>query len=108
MRLLSDSCGGQNRNRPLNFDKICHGLLVRGHSENESDSIHARIEDASKHVKVYTTSQRATIIGRAKRNKPYYVVKEMVQEEFGDFKYMSKQISDMVKAVDRQSVRLSL
>ncbi|KAK3775652.1 hypothetical protein RRG08_049833 [Elysia crispata] len=82
VRLLSDSCGGQNRNRPLNFDKICHGLLVRGHSENESDSIHARIEDASKHVKVYTTSQRATIIGRAKRNKPYYVVKEMVQEEF--------------------------
>ena len=29
----------------------------------------------------------------------------MVQEEFVDFKYMSKQIPNMVKAVDRQNVR---
>ena len=29
----------------------------------------------------------------------------MVQEEFGDFKYMSKQTPNLVKAVDRQSIR---
>ena len=54
-KLLSDSAGGQNRNRPFmamlwwaaqhfDFEEIHHGFFVRGHSENESDSIHARIE----------------------------------------------------------------
>lgn len=114
--LLSDSCGGQNRNRPFmamlwwaaqkfDFQEIRHGFFVRGHSENESDSIHARIEAASKHVNVYTTPQWATIIQGAKRNKPYYTVTEMVQEDFLDFKQMSKQIINMNKTTDRETVK---
>ncbi|KAK3802181.1 hypothetical protein RRG08_004471 [Elysia crispata] len=59
----------------FDFEEINHVFFVRGHSENESESIHARIEASSKHVNVYTTSQWATVIQGAKRNAPYYKVK---------------------------------
>ena len=80
-------------------------FFIRGHSENESDSIQARIEAASKHVKVYTTSQWAAILGGAKRNKPFYVVKEMTQEDFSDLKYIRNQLPNMTKTVDRESLK---
>ncbi|KAK3779715.1 hypothetical protein RRG08_013670 [Elysia crispata] len=79
VKLLSDSAGGQNRNWPFmamlwwaaqhfDFKEINHVFFVRGHSENERDSTHARTEASSKHVNVYTTSQWATVIQGAKRN----------------------------------------
>ncbi|GFR90754.1 DNA repair protein rhp54 [Elysia marginata] len=118
VRLLSDSCGGQNRNRQFmamlwlaahhfDFEEICHGFFVRGHSQNESDSIHSRIEDASKHINIDTTSQWATVIGGAKKIKPCYIIKEMVQEEFLNFKRMRNQIPNMNKTVDRQKVKFT-
>ena len=115
VKLLSDSCGGQNRNRPFlamlwwaaqtfDFEEIHHTFFVRGHSENESDSIHSRIERASKHIEVFTTNQWATVIQGAKKNKPFYVVNEMVSQDFLAFKKMTKDIPNMNKSTDRENI----
>lgn len=116
VKLLSDSAGGQNRNRPFmamlwwaaqhfDFEEILHVFFVRGHSENVSDSIHARIEAASKHVDVYTTPQWATVIQGAKRNAPHYKVTGMVMEDFWDFKSMTKEFINMNKTTDRENAK---
>ena len=92
----------------FDFQEIRHGFFVRGHSENESDSIHSRIEATSKHVNVYTTPQWATIIQSAKKSKPHYLVTEMIQEDFLDFKGMSKQFTNMNKTTERDNINFLL
>ena len=96
VHLLSDSCGGQNRNRPMVLAnwwaaqtlglEISHTFFVRGHSENEADTIHSLIEKNSRHMRVFTTAQWAFIISTAKVDKPHFEVTEMVTENFRDFK----------------------
>ena len=116
VELLSDSCGGQNRNRffigllwwaahRFGFDEIHHTFFVRGHSEQETDSIHGRIERASKYVDVYETTQWATIIRGAKRKQPFYTVTEMVTEDFYNFKNLCNTFINMNKTTEREVVK---
>ena len=74
-------------------------------SQNESFSIHARVEASSNHVNVYTTSQWATDIQGAKRNAPYYKVTEMVKEDFWNFKNMAKDLISMNKTTGRENAK---
>lgn len=115
VKLLSDSAGGQNRNRPfmamlwwacqiLQFEEISHTFFVRGHSENECDSIHSCIERHSKHIDVYTTDQWATVIQGAKKTNPRYQVSQMAQEDFLDFKNFSRSFINMNKDTEKESV----
>lgn len=114
--LFSDSCGGQNRNRFFlsmmwyviqnsMLLEIEHVFFVRGHSENESDSIHARIEKASKPISVYTTPQWATVIRGAKRTQPLYQVKEMSQDDFFDFKLVEKKLMNTNLDTERHKIQ---
>ena len=116
VELLSDSCGGQNRNRffmgmiwwaaqQINNQEIHHIFFVRGHSEQETDSIHGRIERASKYVEVYETTQWATVIRGAKRKPPMYVVTEMVSEDFLNFKNLCNTFINMSKTTSREVVK---
>lgn len=94
-------CAVQN----TSIDEIEHVFFVRGHSENESDGIHARIEKASRHLDIYSTSQWATVIQGAKVRPPFYKVKEMSQDDFSDFKLVSKRFANTNMDTERERVR---
>lgn len=92
----SDNCGGQNRNRYI-FSMweyaasiykvtITHRFFEKGHTQNEGDSMHATIECAKKGKIIYVPSQWITLVRCAKLNKNLYVVYEMSNEDFLNFK----------------------
>ncbi|WAQ94258.1 hypothetical protein MAR_006729 [Mya arenaria] len=64
--VYSDNCCSQNKNKFY----VTMLYLEKGHTQNENDCIHAAIEKASKHVKIYTTPQWAAVIRMARRDHP--------------------------------------
>lgn len=92
----SDNCGGQNRNRFMfsmweyaSFSlkvKITHRFLERGHTQTEGDSMHACIEKSKKGKMIYAPLQWVTLIRCAKVTGNPYVVEEIANEEFLNFK----------------------
>ena len=104
---ISDNCAGQNRNRFVatmfwycmkrmpTVDKIEHGFLEVGHTQNKNDSVHSVIARAAKRIPVYTPSQRATVAQGARRNKRPYSVKEMTAQDFFDFKAISNRVKNL-------------
>lgn len=82
----SNCCTGQNRNRFVavallhavnrtpNIQIIDHKFLESGHTQMESDSIHAAIETAKKCTEVFVPSQWDTVIRLARKKRPYTVV----------------------------------
>lgn len=116
VKLYSDSCGGQNRNKyfltmiwyslnKFEFQEIEHNFFVKGHSKNENDSVHATIERVSKNVDVYTTPQWAGVMSTAKQSKPKYIVNEMDETKFFDFKYVATHLKNFDLDTDRQKIR---
>jgi hypothetical protein len=100
----SDNCAAQNKNKfyigmlwyclkKFNLKSITHKYLEKGHTQNEGDSIHATIENASKNISVYSTSQWAAIIRSARPVKPYFV-NEMSLADFFDFKSLASKIKN--------------
>ena len=82
---FSDNCMGQNKNKTIvamylnalwKLDiSIFHYYMEKGHTQNESDSVHANIEKASKNVNIYSPQQWFTVVRTAKRsNLPYKVI----------------------------------
>ena len=113
--LYSDNCGGQNRNRffmcmlwyaltAFSFEKVEHKFLERGHTFNENDSMHSTIETALRKRSVYETAQLATIIEGARITKPYEVA-EMTEDDFFDFKELSKQVRNLDTTTDGEKVK---
>ena len=106
--LMSDNCPGQNKNtimatmmwhcmRTLPLERLEHGFLEKGHTQNENDSIHATITCKSKHQTIYTPEQWYQI-ARMSRIKPQpYKVKEMALTDFYDFKSLSTQLQNFEK-----------
>ena len=101
----SDNCSGQNRNRYfiamlwyshkiLKLKTVKHKFLEKGHTQNENDSVHSTIEQASKNISLYTTAQFATIVQMARRKHPYTVT-EMTFDNFFDFKLMETNIKNL-------------
>lgn len=82
---------------------ITHKYLEKGHTQNENGFIHATIESASRHIKVYTTPQWAAIIQMARRDHPYFT-REMSFKDFFDFKLMSQNIKNFEINTDGEKV----
>lgn len=102
----SDNCCGQNKNKyitslylyavqTLNIKTIKHKFLIRGHTQNEADSVHSLIErEVKKNLKsgpIYTPEQYIPLIKNAKKSKPPLMVHEMNYESFYDFKILQEE-----------------
>lgn len=94
-RFLSDNCGGQNRNQFVFFFyalfsakhsvDVTHSFLVKGHTQNEGDSVHSVIERSLKKRTLFTPCQIYESIKNARKRKPYHVI-EVGVEDLYDFK----------------------
>ena len=86
LNLLSDSCGGQNKNSTViqylytlvrcgHFRHIRHFFPVRGHSFLPCDRDFAKTETKKRKVeRIYTPRQWMDIVRSARKRKPYEVV----------------------------------
>ncbi|XP_060806519.1 uncharacterized protein LOC132903184 [Amyelois transitella] len=96
VRLWSDNCGGQNRNRAVFFMyafcsskfkiDICHRFLEKGHTQQEGDSVHAMIEKSSKRKSIYSPEEWYTLVRWCKTSGDPYEVINITQNMFLDFK----------------------
>ncbi|CAG9765336.1 unnamed protein product [Ceutorhynchus assimilis] len=98
----SDNCCGQQKNRFMmsmylfavqkypHINSITHKFLVKGHSQNGGDSVHATIErEITKSLRsgpIYVPQQYVTIIRAAKKRGTPYEVRELNHESFSDLK----------------------
>lgn len=102
----SDNCCGQNKNKyiatlylyavtHLNINSITHKFLIRGHTQNEADSIHSLIErEVKKNLKsgpIYSPDQYVTLIKNAKKTKPSINVHELTFESFMNLKALQEE-----------------
>ena len=112
----SDSCGGQNRNKhvlallwyalnTLGLTEIMQTYFVSGHSQNEADGVHSRIEQTSDKIDIFTTPQWASCIRSARRKPPMFQVNEMDLKDFWDIKEISNQIKNF--DLDTNRMRIS-
>ncbi|KAL4718628.1 hypothetical protein ACJJTC_005182 [Scirpophaga incertulas] len=95
-RFWSDNCAGQNRNRFVfssyiyaskKFNiRITHRFLLKGHTQNEGDSVHSVIERASKTKTVYTPHEWRLLVRWAKTEGEPYLVRNVTQSDVFDFK----------------------
>ena len=97
LHLFADSCPGQTRNRWImkmmsivlkkipNIQSIDLVFLVKGHTHNENDSVHAAIERAKKGVTIHHPGEWITLAERACKVRPY-PVQWMEKEKFFNFK----------------------
>lgn len=101
----ADNCGGQNKNRfvicmlifaSMMFKlKITYRFLECGHTQNEGDSMHSVIENASKNRTIYTPDDWIRIMKHAKQENPYDVT-EVIQDQIFDFKFFVDKINTKV------------
>lgn len=99
----SDNCTGQNKNKyitsmymfavqNLNIKSITHKFLIRGHTQNEADSVHSLIEkEVKKNLTagpIFTADQYVALIKNAKKSRPPIQVHEMTYESFVDLKVL--------------------
>lgn len=83
--MMSDGCVGQNKNsivssmlihciNHMNIPEIEHGFFEKGHSFMECDSVHGRIEKATKHKEIFDPIGWYTAVKMAgKQSGPYFV-----------------------------------
>jgi hypothetical protein len=75
--------------RTLNIPSIAIKFLTVGHTQNEGDSMHARIESEAQRIlksgPIYEPSQSVSIIkcAKKKKGKPY-IVNEVQQDKLYD------------------------
>lgn len=67
---------------------IRHTFLEKGHTQNEGDSVHATIECAKKGIIIYVPMQWVTLVQSAKVTKEPYLVIQISNNEFLDFKWL--------------------
>lgn len=106
---FSDTCGGQNRNQFVTaamlyaVNKIEHLQIVdlkfmeSGHSYLEADSIHATIERARKHRKIFTTEEWGLLIEMARKKPCPYQVNKLFFPEFFDLQELASLIMQNTK-----------
>ena len=75
--------------------RISHTFLEKGHTETENDSIHATTERASCRIELYIPEQWFAAVRGSRTSKKRYRVKEMLSEDFFDFKTMSSSAKNM-------------
>lgn len=104
-----DNCGGQNKNKfvisiliycamTLDIKSITLKFFTVGHSQNEGDSMHARIENEGNRIlkggPIYQTSQWVSVIKCAKKNGKPYAVYEMQNDDIFDLKKLSSDLGN--------------
>lgn len=98
----SDNCCGQQKNNFMmalykhavttltNINSITHKFLIKGHTQNEGDSVHSTIEKEVKRAllsgPIYLPSQYAMAMKTAKKNGKPYQVHELSHNDFFDIK----------------------
>jgi len=102
IKMMSDSCGGQNRNNYFatmcmyavehysQLQEIDHRFFEPGHSEMECDSMHSMIERHTKPISMWIPHDWVIAAALARTNPEPYTVVEMEQKDFKDFKDLSK------------------
>ena len=96
----SDNCGSQNKNRFL-FAMylvasaqlgitILHRHLVKGHTQNEADSMHARIESACKNENLFVPEDWYKVIETAKLTGNPYIVNRISRAEILNFRPLTE------------------
>lgn len=99
----SDSCGGQNRNQFIasammyvvnntQIETVDLKFLESGHTYLEADAMHATIERARKHKKVYTTEEWALVIEMSRKKPKPYSVKILKYSDIFDLTSLGKQL----------------
>lgn len=106
---FSDTCGGQNRNQFVSaamlyaVNKIDHLQIVdlkfmeSGHSYLEADSIHATIERARKHRKIFTTEEWGLLIEMARKKPCPYQVHKVSFSDFYDLQALASVVMQNTK-----------
>ena len=91
---FSDNCGGQNRNRLVaamlhhvvqatQLEEITVNYLVKGHTENQADTIHSMVEAKKASAKLFLPSEWATVIRSADADNKFAI--EVYEMSYGDF-----------------------
>lgn len=118
----SDNCCGQQKNRFMlsmylyatqnlpYINSITHKFLIKGHSQNEGDSVHAVIERqikrALKSGPIYVPDQYITLIRTAKKSGNPYVVEELSYDAVFDLKDLIKLGLNNLKNTNNDSVKI--
>lgn len=101
---FSDTCGGQNRNKFVaaamlfavyninHLQTIDLKFMESGHSYLEADSMHATIERAKRHKKIYSTREWCLLISTARIKPRPYVVNNLKYSDFYDLKLLANDI----------------
>ncbi|CAH2009765.1 unnamed protein product [Acanthoscelides obtectus] len=120
----SDNCCGQQKNHVMfkiyhhavqkyNFiNSITHKFLIKGHTQNEGDSVHSVIE---RHVKrslksgpIFIPAQYVTIIRTSKVSGSPYRVHELNHEDFLDLKdFASTAARSFTKNDRNESIKIA-
>lgn len=116
----SDNCCGQNKNKYViglytyaletipNLLSITHKFLIKGHTQNEGDSVHSTIEKqiklSLKAGPIYTPAHYAQIIRDSKKKAPFYNVLELCHKDFLDFKNFTSHIGNNFNTNDEGEV----
>lgn len=118
----SDNCSGQQKNqfmlaayifalRKYDLNSITHKFLIRGHTQNEGDSVHSLIErkmkQALKSGPIYTPEGLISLIRTAKRTGEPFSVNELSYEDFFDMKRLASDIGPLriIKNIQNQPVK---
>lgn len=104
----SDNCSGQQKNKFMltmysyalcmfrNIKSITHKFLIKGHTQNEGDTVHSVIEKEIKRTlksgNIYVPSQYFQIMRTAKKQAPFYEVNELSHGDFMDFKALASEL----------------
>lgn len=94
------------------INSITHKYLIRGHTQNEGDTIHSIIERSLKRSKksgpIYVPDQYVSIIRNAKKKGNPIEVKEMGFKDFFDLKTLFEEMGlTLIKNVDGNEFRIS-
>lgn len=121
----TDNCAGQNKNKFLftlyayavtklkSINKITHKYLIRGHTQNDVDSVHSVIEKKITRYKkssaIYVPDQYITLIREAKKKGQPYKVVERSHNDFFDLKDLVQKcgFKDVFKTNDGDIVKTS-
>lgn len=120
----SDNCCGQQKNHFMfalylyavqkyeYINSITHKFLIKGHTQNEGDSVHSVIEQQVKRAlrsgPIFVPAQYMTLIRLAKTSGKPYEVYELNHENFFNLKDLASRIgTNFSKNINNESVKMS-
>lgn len=94
------------------INSITHKYLIRGHTQNEGDTVHSIIEKSMKRSKksgpIYVPDQLVTIIRNSKKTGKPFVVKELTFNNFIDLKSLTDEIGyNCQKNIEGEQIKIS-